>query len=412
MAASRFQEDYSDSYHDDPIYQEPRSGKKKISSILTLVVLVFGGGLFVQSTLAANISLSSGAPIQFGQGVTLTTACSGSSSLTTIPGSSFTNASGSGSFKFNSLTVSNVPSGCDGFDLTINAFGNSSNTPLALFNSTSKDIVVYDNAGTFELDSSLSGISITSGAGTFTVTFSTPVALTSEVFKISMQSSAHALSCAQGGACSLDQTGPGGGTIAYYSAAGFSCGASLSSTCRYLEVAPNTWSGGSSDPIKPWSTYAFRGTNVTDIADNGEVPYNNALGIGLGLKNSNLITTQMTACASPLVIADCGYAAGAARAYRGGSLTDWYLPTTAELNVVCQWATGDVRGLTTACGGLTLSKGGFSISGYYWTSSEGNSSNGMYQMFTNDYQHGTQGKYSKTATADFGNWQVRPIRAF
>ena len=412
MVASRYEDEYSDAYHDDPVYREQPTGRKKFSSFLALVVLVFGGGLFVQSTLAANISLNSGSPIQFGQGVTLTTACSGSSSLTTTPGSSFTNASGSGSFKFNSLTVSNVPSGCDGYDLTINAFGNTSNSPLAIFNSTSTDIVVYDNAGTFELGTSLSGISITSGSGTFTITFTTPVALTSEVFKITMQSSAHAPSCAQGGACSVDQTGPGGGTIAYYAAAGFSCGASFTSTCHYLEVAPNTWSGGSSDPIKPWSTYAFRGTNVTDIADNGDVPYNNALGIGLGLKNSNLITTQMTACASPLVIADCGYAAGAARAYRGGSLTDWYLPTTAELNVVCQWATGDTRGLTTACGGLTLSKGGFSISGFYWTSSEGNNSYGMYQTFTNDWQHGTQGKSSKTTTTDFGNWQVRPIRAF
>ena len=260
-------EDYPDSYHDDPGYlTQPRS-RKNLSSLLALLLIAVVGTFYVQTTLAANISLNSSAPIQFGQGTLLTTACSGSSVLTITPTATFVNSSGAGAFKLSSITVEGIPGGCSGYDLTINAYGDSTNTPVALFNSTSTSAVVYDNAGTFELDSSVAGATITSGSGSFTITFTNPVSLTSEVSKITMQSSSHALSCSQGGACSVDQTGPGGGTVFYYQAAGFSCGASLSSTCYYLEVAPKTWSGGSIDPIKPWSISPYNGTNISGIAD-------------------------------------------------------------------------------------------------------------------------------------------------
>ena len=176
-------------YHDDPI--EPEAPKRKKTSALAALVLFAVGGFYLQSTLAANLSVSSGRGIQFGQGIIQTVACSGATVLTLTPSSSFVNASGAGGHKFSSVTVSNIPSGCNGYDFTINAYGDSDNTPLALFNSTSTSAVVYDNAGTFQVGLGGTGTSITSGSGTFTVTFTTPVATAASVFKITMQSAAH-----------------------------------------------------------------------------------------------------------------------------------------------------------------------------------------------------------------------------
>ena len=142
--------DYENQYFDDPVEDSGRTLKKKFSSILAFLLLLVGGTYLVQTTLAANIALNSGSPIQFGQGVTATTACSGATNLTITPNSSFVNASGAGAHYFSSVTVSNIPSDCYGDDFTLNAYGNSSNTPLALFNSTSTNAVVYNNSGTFQ----------------------------------------------------------------------------------------------------------------------------------------------------------------------------------------------------------------------------------------------------------------------
>ena len=181
-----------DFYSDDPIEDSSNPVKKKFSSILAFLFLVVGGTYLVQTTLAANISLNTGAPVEFGQGVTATTACSGATNLTITPNSAFTNVSGGGAHYFSSVTVSNIPSNCNGKDFIINAYGTSSSTPLAIFNSTSTSAVVYSNAGTFELGAgTLSGASITSGSGTFTLTFTTPVATSGSVFKVTLQSSEH-----------------------------------------------------------------------------------------------------------------------------------------------------------------------------------------------------------------------------
>ena len=187
MSYSRY-----DFYSDDPIEETPNPIKRKFSSIFAFLLLVVGGTYLVQTTLAANISLNTGAPVEFGQGVSATTACSGATNLTITPNSTFTNVSGGGAHYFSSVTVSNIPSNCNGKDFTINAFGNTSSAPLAIFNSTSTSAVVYSNAGTFELGAgTTTGASITSGSGTFTLTFTTPVATSGSVFKVTLQSSEH-----------------------------------------------------------------------------------------------------------------------------------------------------------------------------------------------------------------------------
>ena len=78
-----FEHDEADFYSDDPI-EELTPARKKSRKLLTLAFLL-SGGLLIQTTLASNISLTSGGSKEFGQGIQLTTACSGANSLTLTP---------------------------------------------------------------------------------------------------------------------------------------------------------------------------------------------------------------------------------------------------------------------------------------------------------------------------------------
>jgi hypothetical protein len=349
-----------DSYHDDPV--EVDKTKKFRSKFATSAVVIFASILFFQSTFAGNISLSSGAGIEFGQGVSQATACSGSTNLTVTPYSSFKNEIGTGKHYLNSIKVSNIPTSCYGVDFSINAYDDSSNTPLAIMNTTYNGVVVYNNGGTF---TSSYGTTISSGSGTFTVTITNPIALASSVYKLVIQSSAHTTwSCAQGGACSVGDFGPGGGTV-FYASAGFSCGADYSQTCKYLEAAPATWYPGTTDypvdnsaPSYPLNNWASTATNCYDttsdsaprIACNYSGSLYNAATraaagvngidgnflIGMGLKNTNLIVSFSSAYDA----STNSYAAGAARAYNGGYKADWFMPSFSELNQLCKYVRG------------------------------------------------------------------------
>ena len=207
-----------------------------------------------------------------------------------------------------------------------------------------------------------------------------------------------ALTCATGGVCAVGNTGPGGGVVFYVQAAGgtFNCGVAFTSTCKYLEVAPSGWNTGA-DPQKMWAVTAHQSSNIATIT-NDSSPYNNALGIGLGYKNSIAIVNQGNNTTT---------AAGAARAYAGGSQSDWYLPTTAELNLLCQWARNVAQSVTTACTGGTLNtgtgaSGGFSA-GFYWSSSEYDGTIAWLQVFNYGYQD---------LAVKNGTTYVRPVRAF
>ena len=118
---------------------------------------------------------------------------------------------------------------------------------------------------------------------------------------------------------------------------------------------------------------------------NGSYTTKGAIGtaIGTGLSNTNAIITSQGASTA--------YAAGLARAYKGGGYTDWYLPSKDELNKLYAMK--------------LLGFGGFA-SGDYWSSTEfDNVYNGFawYQNFSN----GSQDYVDK-----FLAFYVRAIRAF
>ena len=202
--------------------------------------------------------------------------------------------------------------------------------------------------------------------------------------------------------------GPGGGKVFYVSTSTFACGPTLAATCKFLEVAPNTWSGGAADPSKIWAVDAKQSLGVDGITSDVTVN-NTTTGIGLGYQNSIAIVNQGN---------DTTTAAGAARAYSGGSQSDWYLPTSAELNQLCKW----VRGVAwvsdaTVCTGGTINTGpgasGFA-SNFYWSSSEFVPINPTiddpirpWGQWFNDHAGGIQANYD-IALSEY----VRPVRAF
>ena len=82
-------------YSDDPI-EAQKSKRRNPFGVIALILSLTAGTFYVQSTLAANVSLNSGAPVEFGQGITATTSCTGSSAITVVTQSSFENGSGGG----------------------------------------------------------------------------------------------------------------------------------------------------------------------------------------------------------------------------------------------------------------------------------------------------------------------------
>ena len=100
-----------------------------------------------------------------------------------------------------------------------------------------------------------------------------------------------------------------------------------------------------------------------------------------------------------------GYASTVARAYRGGGMTDWYLPSKNELNQLCR----DVWGLAvdntaTTCSGMSGTvRAGFASS-YYASSTEWQWNGNHGQTFL-DGATANRGKSNGTNA-------VRPIRAF
>ena len=165
--------------------------------------------------------------------------------------------------------------------------------------------------------------------------------------------------CAKGGSCVVGDIGPGRGKVFYSARRAQPWG-------RYLEAAPSTWESPQGDPNLGWCQ------NVVD-----SIPGTSATGLGAGAANTTAMLGVCTSGAAP-----------SARAYRGGGMTDWHLPSRDELRQ------------------LFLRKqmvGGFIFHGY-WSSSQSDPSFAWIQDFYSDYTPAPSDK-------SFANY-VRPIRAF
>jgi hypothetical protein len=188
--------------------------------------------------------------------------------------------------------------------------------------------------------------------------------------------------------CKLGDTGPGGGTVFYISSGTFTqdgaTGSMCTSNCKYFEAAPSGWgnNGGQwlgnngsheNDPTITWATNV--NSNQTTAVTGAD-----QTAIGSGYQNSIDIVNQAGNVAATS-------AAVAAREYRGpNNLTDWYLPSKDELNLLY---------LQNVRVGVVMNN--------YWSSSEGASHAAWIQALDN----GSQSGFSKAFPL-----YVRPIRAF
>jgi hypothetical protein len=391
--------DFNDFYHDDPT---PQIAKNKLpSKFITTGVLILGSILFFQGTFAGNISLNSGSSVEFGQGLSQTVACSGSTNLTLTAYSSFTNATQTGTHYLEKITVSNIPSGCRGADFTIRAYGDSDSTPLSLFNVNSKTATIQtiDTPGTSN-DSGIawggaSGISVSASTtgDAFTVTFTTPVAPSSEVAKITLESNKPYYYGGPGG---------GGGTVFYVSTTGFNCGTTITARCKYLEAAPALWNAGGAEPTLLWAQQTPVDYRFV------YVPNATSQVIGGGYSNTRAVVLQgnTNSATSAAVLADSHSVT-----VRGAVVDDWYLPSKDELNQMCKWQRGrswvsDATACSTGVGAINTGPGarGFLDVKDYWSSSQAGTASKAYEQ-----------NFTSGASLDGGkDWSqyVRPIRAF
>jgi prepilin-type N-terminal cleavage/methylation domain-containing protein len=208
---------------------------------------------------------------------------------------------------------------------------------------------------------------------------------------------ATAANCITTDTCAVGETGPGGGTVFYVSATNFtSTGSDCGTSCKYLEYAPIGWIVSTTPSGQ--TNCETAGTSTIDPKCRmfgAGITYNGtATAIGSGLANTTLITG---------VSNSAGMAATVTRAFRGGSKSDWFLPSRDELNELCKYARQQTTGNTaTLCTSANSLRTGFT-SGYYWSSTETGSATSIYQLFSD----GSRGNRNK-AELD----SVRPVRAF
>jgi hypothetical protein len=184
----------------------PRKAVAKKSNLKSLAGLATVAAVAVLgSTLAANISLGTGSTLEFGQGVQVTAACD--SAITLSPKVTFVNNSTNPQFYFSTVSFSDVDAraagqsttvnggtGCQGRVLTLNAYGDSSATPIS-FATVSNALV---SSATIGINSSTpttsAGFTISSvqNAGSATSSFdfgiTTPAATSGAIYKLTLQS--------------------------------------------------------------------------------------------------------------------------------------------------------------------------------------------------------------------------------
>ncbi len=176
----------------------------------------------------------------------------------------------------------------------------------------------------------------------------------------------------------LGDIGPGGGLVFL-----------ISGGLRY-EMAPKAWGVNETTGIQ-WCSDASNSVTTSTA-------------VGTGSAN----TTAMLTSASPFV-ACTSSAPNAVRAYTGGGLTDWFLPSKDELNAMCNYSRNPSSPALPAVTCAGSQNGAFAggaygfASGDYWSSSQGVAFSAWDQSF-ND---GLQFNDVKNVTL-----RVRPVRAF
>lgn len=176
------------------------------------------------------------------------------------------------------------------------------------------------------------------------------------------------------------EVGPGGGVVFYVAPSPFRCGVEMREECTYLEYAPDGWFDGGDDPR---AVFLPPGVSLPEDAT--------AQILGAGWVSTSRV----------LAVAPANSAAALARSYRGGGFTDWSLPSSQELNLLCRFVHGASSG-EDFCGPSSALAPGFAPD-FYWGSYVPSPGLAWYQNFSS----GGQSSVSQENVL-----RVRPVRAF
>ena len=201
-------------------------------------------------------------------------------------------------------------------------------------------------------------------------------------------------SCETGGACFINNVGPGGGRVFLYTGPNTFFTDSLSGgTRKFLEVAPSDWYTTLAD-TKSSGIWGCTKTLVLDA---------DKMVLGDGSKNTATVAEN---CSGSNVFQ-------AVKSYRGGGYSDWYIPSRVELNELCKFARGarNQSGWWGVQCDSTGELGDDFTSNIYWSSSQSGPGLAWAQLFdVSDRVNepiGTRITLRKDQVAE-----VRPIRSF
>ena len=115
-----------------PSGSTPKKRRNRVALVVGALALAAIG-----STFAASISLNNGSAIEYGQRLSQALACDASGSVTVAPANTFVNASGSGAFDVDTITVYDTRTAssgtglgqCAGKYIKVSAYPDASNTP-------------------------------------------------------------------------------------------------------------------------------------------------------------------------------------------------------------------------------------------------------------------------------------------
>ena len=189
----------------------------------------------------------------------------------------------------------------------------------------------------------------TGTAYTFTVT-ATNSAGTS-VASAASNSVTPTITCATGGTCVVGDTGPLGGKVYYVASSTFTCGSTMSSTCRYLEWDTTSYAT-SPTATTYWCNNLYTGaSSVPNISGTSTA-------IGAGLQNTRLMRAGCTSgIANDPSLTNAQYASG------------WHIPSYLELDTLR-------NARSTAIGYATSNNGE-----WYTSSQTGSTLNGRSEWF-------------------------------
>jgi hypothetical protein len=195
---------------DSPGPSRPRKKNSSSRAVLGIMTVAALGAL--GSTFAANISLNSGAAVEFGQGVAVTAACD--PEITVTPGATFTNTTATptpaatptnlGTFKVGTVTITGIDVACVNkvfklqfWDITNTAAKTITSPHLMAKFQYKSACVPFTSGGIATLTSSTADTPITGltcveslGVGTAVVTLGSSTLSATDVYKVTLESGA------------------------------------------------------------------------------------------------------------------------------------------------------------------------------------------------------------------------------